>query len=311
MIKVGSVSQNSQVFNKFIGYARFQVVAINPSQEEFEKLFNRKIENWKGYTSKKEDGTDTARILFVLKDTKPNSELPLIQMSFFLTRQSRKTQDQLKTQVIDKFGNTAWVTSTEYANQKIPMSNAGKPLGIIPPYIPCCMGQDKLVAFIKAWANVPNSLYWDDTTGSFVPKSNSELEACEVSLDHIKDYWTGDFSELTSMLKGKPEESLIEHTITAMLIVTEKTINGKTVQVQDVYDYVVPGWMSPKSIEKNFTRDHGRGRYAGAQYAFTDAFKVESNTIAPLNSQAPNELDTMLAGNQQPTSMASEEELPF
>ena len=51
MIKVGSVSQNSQVFNKFIGYARFQVVAINPYQEEFEKLFNRKIENWKGYTS--------------------------------------------------------------------------------------------------------------------------------------------------------------------------------------------------------------------------------------------------------------------
>lgn len=262
-------AQSSSVSNqKYIGYGTFKIVAVNPEKEEYEKLFGRQVQDWKGYTGTLQDGTPYARMMFVLKDVRENSEMPLIQASYCLIRRPRKTQDG-RTQVIDAYGNTAWVTDAQFAAQEVPLSKGGKPLSIIPPYQMTCTGQDRLIDFLKAWLYTPNSHKWDDVAQGFIARPAEELNRCCIGLEHVKDYWTGDFKEIKSIL-GMP--GIGEHAIKAMLTVRENEFNGRQTWVQNVYDgKIVPSYGKYDWIEREFQRDLQQGRHQNERYVFQDA----------------------------------------
>lgn len=272
-------AQSSSVSNtKYIGYGTFKIVAINPTKEEYEKLFNRQVQEWKGYNGALQDGTPYVRVVFVLKDVREGSEMPLIQTSYCLIRRPRKTQDG-RTQVIDAYGNTAWVTDEQFANQEVPLSKSGRPLSIIPPYQMTCTGQDRLIDFLKAWLYTPNSHKWDDVAQSFVVKPAEELNKCCIGLDHMKDYWTGDVSEIKNILDTA---AISEHTIKAMLTVRENEFNGRQTWVQNVYDgRVVPGFGKYDWIEREFQKDLQQGRHQNERYVFQDAIPFIPQPMQP------------------------------
>lgn len=284
MISIGESQQPQARSDKYIGFGLFKVVAVNPSQMEYEELFHRHQENWKGYVSEDMNGVTQARVSFILQDVMENSDKPLFQASYFLRRQTRKSSDGLKTQVIDQYGNTAWVTDEEFKKQAVPKSKKGTPLSIIPPYRPCCDGEDKLISFIRAWMYVPNSFAW--TGEAMVPKDKSVLPNCLIQLDKIKDYWDGDFKELQDLMKT---EAASTHTVNALLTIRESQFNGMPSFNQNVYWMVTPGFSNTSPIVKEFTRDQQRGMHANERFAFDAMFKF--TPTLPKAAAAPQVVD--------------------
>lgn len=268
MISIGEIKQPQAQFDKYIGFGLFKVVAVNPSQMEYEELFKRHLENWKGYVSEDMNGITMARVTFILQQVIEKEDKPLFQATYFLKRQTRKTLDGLKTKVIDKYGNTAWVTDDEFKKQAVPKSKTGKPLSIIPPYRPCCDGEDKLISFIRAWRYVPNSFTW--TGQEMVQKDNVLLSNCVVQLDKMKDYWEGDFKEIQDLLKNEAGQS---HTVNALLTVKEGINNGMPTFSQGVYWKVTPGFSNTNQIVKEYTREQQRGMHSSERFAFEPMFK--------------------------------------
>lgn len=96
MISIGEIKQTQAQFDKYVGFGLFKVVAVNPSQMEYEELFKRHLENWKGYVSEDMNGVTTARVTFILQQVIEKEDKPLFQATYFLKRQTRKSLDGLK-----------------------------------------------------------------------------------------------------------------------------------------------------------------------------------------------------------------------
>lgn len=251
MINIGE--QKKSVSNaKWVGYATMKVIAVNPTEDEIDAIIGRPSQRTPNYTGCN-DGVDYARIDFWLAPEDEASGIPPIKYSIFLSRTTLKSKSD-KTKVIDIYGNTAWVTSNEYSEQAIPLSSAGKPLAIIPPYEVCCKGQDQLVEFLRAWANLPGSLNWNEETRSFSPKPKEQLAKAECKLEQLKKYWSGDFSEITSLLVA-----LKDYTIKCLLVIKKVNIGRSVYNVQDVFPKVVPSWQNTSVIEREVNRRKENG----------------------------------------------------
>lgn len=292
MFSTGNVQQQQAQApaKKFIGFGLFQVAAINPTQEQFETMFGRKVENWRGYNYKTDAG-ESARVLFILKDAQ-HPDSPLFQYSVFLRRQTRKNKDGNKTQVIDKYGNTAWVTDDEFKSQIVPKSKNGNPLSIIPPYRPCCDGEDKLVDFLRSWLYTDNPFRWDGS--SMIVKNQEELKNCEVQLDHLKDYWAGDFSELQALV-SMPNMDL--HRVNALLLLRDSQFNGKSILVQDMFWKVTPEFLGTTRIEKEFNREVALGLHSNKRFDLKPMYEFLGYT--PQYANQPGQPTQPLSPNEQ------------
>lgn len=312
MFNAGSSFANATT-TKWIGYANFNVIAVNPTKEEYEKLFYKQLDYWKGYISKDNNGVETVRVVFVLQNSDPQATMPLVNATFWLRRRARKNKDQTKTQVIDKYGNTAWVTDAEFQAQAVPIATSGKPLGIIPPYRPCCDGEDKIIEFLKALWYAKSPFKWNEAT-STREKIEGDLSTYEFGLDNIKDYWNGDFSELKQAIN---DQSIADHTINAMLYLRKGEWNGNEVFRQEVFHKVVPGYADFDRIQKEYVREQQAGMHATDRFAFQAAFIFTPDVQQPTQVFQSNHIPTVtaapVAGTTYPNIpvQASEDELPF
>ena len=315
MFKVGSNQQQQQI-NRYIGLGVFRVAAINPAQMEHESLTGRHTDQWKGYVGTDMNGNTQARVTFFLQNVDENAGTPLFQARYFLRRRTRKTVDGSKTQVIDQYGNTAWVTDNEFKSQAVPKSSQGKPLSIIPPYRPCCDGEDKLVSFLKAWLYTPNSFRWDGE--KMVRKDDNSLQECLIQLDKIKDYWEGDFSEIKNLMKMK---ELQDHSINALLTVKQGMYNNMPSYNQMVYWMVTPHFSKADSIQRNYVREQQNGMHQTERVAFQPLFLftpeiVKQAVTTDMFGNTP-EVNAELARQEKEfyaaaqASVSDSEELPF
>lgn len=271
-----SIGESSvPVSQKYIGYGLFEVIAINPDQVTLETLLGRKIKDFKGYTSVADDGkTQRLRITFLLRDVSL-PEKPIIQYSVFLRRETRKNKDLTKTQVIDIYGNTAWVTDEQFKAKARPTYANGKEASIFTPYQACCAGYDKLIDFLKTWLYTPNSFKWDDEKKMFVPKPAEELERCVIDLN-IKDYWNGDVSELQELVKDSRVQS---HTINALAYLRSSEYNGNQILIQDLFWKMTPSFSTTTAIEKEWKRELTAGMHVNDRCAFQSLFKFDPKSI--------------------------------
>ncbi len=309
MINVGA-NEGEKSFRKFIGFASMKVVAINPSRQELESLLGRELQRDTEYISMREN-IECSRIDFWLKPVDENSPIPLIKYTAFLKRQAMKSQAG-KNKVIDRYGNTAWVTDEEFKNQAVPKSAAGKSLGIIPPYELCCDGQDVLVDFLRPWLNIPNALRYDAAVG-FVPKDKAELEKSECHLDNFKNYWKGDISEIKNLLSLAKD-----HVVKVLLTVKSKTINDKPANVQSVFGMVVAGWRDFASLEKEFRRQQERGGLSNIVTWFGNAKEYVDPVIEQMKAAAetaqddnPWAVQPAQEVSSRPNLQGSVDDLPF
>ena len=214
----GKVATEETVFKQYIGIAAVNVMALNPTLEELKKLT---------HTSKDEEPSyiGTAKV----KDSKGEEvEVPQIRLTFYCHTDPKMPTNQgidtiiqfpiflgggyqystkhgLKVKVIDKYGRTAWATEEEVKAHKIP-EYANGPANLDAGYHPCFIGEDQLVNFIQCYLNIPPIDKWDNEKQSFSLRENPEQ--CECELEHIKDYFKGDISEIKEILAYQPENRI-------------------------------------------------------------------------------------------------------
>lgn len=206
----GRESTESGEIKRYIGVAPVFVLAVNPNKVELEKLYNTTIENTPEYINEVEVGEDkhkvqNVRLDFIVKSDpdKCNGIELLSKVAFFIRKEYRFNRDKSKVQVIDKYGRTAWVTIEQAKKNEIPVYKNG-PANLDKDYRPAFYGEAELTDFIKAYLNIPNVMRYANGSWFMVDKP----EDCEARLEHIADYFKGDFKELRDVISLQPNNKV-------------------------------------------------------------------------------------------------------
>jgi hypothetical protein len=217
-IKANASSQGGE-FKKFVGVGSFRVLGVNPSKAELEEFYGRTLDKEPEYLKDKTDGKDnnkpykSLRVCFMIqadkeyedgKEIKENAVLaePLkTTVNFFIDSRYFYNNDKTKVQVIDKYGRTAWVTIEQCKNHQIPVYSNG-PAKLDADYRPAFRGEAELTEFILNYLNVTPIDTYNSNTGQWM--TNPHPEDCEGRLDKIKDYFTGNVSELKEFCTYMP-----------------------------------------------------------------------------------------------------------
>ena len=226
-IKIGEKSQEGS-FKMYKGMAAFNIVAVNPNKEELSKITGRDIENEPEYLTKNDEGKTQMRVVFYgktdLTNEMNNGIDMLVPISFMLVDEPKVGASSGKTQIIDKYGRTAWATQEELANKAIPQYSNG-PANICADYRPAFSGEEFLVNFLQEWLNIPNPATYKDN--KWVMKEDTS--ASEVSLN--KDaLFKGNVKEF----EGLVEAAKLYAVKAAVGIRTSETDKG-TRQYQSVF----------------------------------------------------------------------------
>lgn len=217
----GQVSTEGASIKRYIGVASVFILGINPTKDELEKLFGRELDNAPEYVGETEVGEEgnkrkvaQVRLDFICKADpekyKDGEGKPLDfvnRISLYLRKEYRYNKDQTKVQVIDKYGNTAWVGVEDAKNHVIPVYSNG-PANIDKDYRPAYVGEEELVKFLIAYLDIPSPLKFIKGENKFVWQDADKLPDSEAALEHIEDYFKGDFSELSTILCYQPNNKV-------------------------------------------------------------------------------------------------------
>lgn len=209
-IAKGQESKEGAGFKRYIGIAPCFVKAVNPTKAELEMLLNTQLENDPEYIGEQDDNgqkIQTARVSFLVQPDpdKTGMEVSPITVSLWLRKQYRYNKDKTKVQVIDKYGRTAWVTSEELKTHAIPQYSNG-PANLDPDYRPCYVGEEDLTNFLIAYLNIPSVMKYNQTEKKWYMVDNPQDSECR--LDHIEDYFKGNFSELQECVTFQPQNKV-------------------------------------------------------------------------------------------------------
>lgn len=217
----GQVSTEGASIKRYIGVASVFILGINPTKEELEKLFGRELDNAPEYVGETEIGEEgnkrkvaQVRLDFICKADpekyKDGEGKPLDfvnRISLYIRKEYRYNRDQTKVQVIDKYGNTAWVSVEDAKNHVIPVYSNG-PANIDKDYRPAYVGEEELIKFLIAYLNISSPLKFVRDENKFVWQDADKLSDSEATLEHIEDYFKGDFSELATILGYQPNNKV-------------------------------------------------------------------------------------------------------
>lgn len=291
----GNESKEAQEFKRYIGVAPVFIKAINPNKKAHEALFNTTLEEEPKYLSdvKDNDGNvvcKSARIQIVFQpDTeKIGFEMPLVTMALFIQNRPRVGTTSGKTQVIDKYGRTAWVTPEELAAHAIPMYSNG-PADIDKDYRPAYVGEEDLMAFVKAYLCIPDVTMWDDNIKRRVPNTKVKPEECECRFDNLENLFKGDFSEIKDALGFQPTNK-----VKVLLGVRTDTNTGKLFQTVYTRRFLKNSATNFNSLDKeiqdNIQNAAANGRTLDTEYhvAPVHVYSVEPTTFTPTNDSMPS-----------------------
>lgn len=207
----GKESTEGNVVKRYIGVAPVSILAVNPSKAELEKIYDTEIENTPEYMGETEVGQEgtkykvpQVRLDFIVQTdpVKSNGIDMKTKVSFFLAKEVRYNRDGSKVQVINKYGETTWLPIEDAKAGRVPENLSWfEPADFRPAFI----GEEELTGFIKAYLNIPNKSYRKKNGEVVELKDKSEAEA---RLDHIQDYFSGNFSELRSAIALQPKNKV-------------------------------------------------------------------------------------------------------
>ena len=201
-------------FKRYIGVAPCFIKGINPTKAQLEAIYGNtqdKEPEYVGEVEVTEGGVKVkypnVRLNFLtLPDPdKVGVELKPIGVSLFLQKRYRYNKDQTKVQVIDKYGRTAWVTIDQCKNHEIPMYSNG-PANLDKDYRPAYVGEEDLTNFLIDYLNIPSVMRYNQSEKKWYMVEHPEDSECR--LDHIEDYFKGNFSELKEALALQPANKI-------------------------------------------------------------------------------------------------------
>lgn len=257
-------STETQEFKKYVGVGSSYVVAVNPTKKELEEIYGHEMANDPEYVVDTDNGKE-ARITFIVK-TDPNicNGIEITNRVMFTLRNAPAyNKDQSKVQVIDKYGNTTWANTEDAKAGKKLFSTTGKELKIDSSYRMACVGEADLIGFLKAYLNVGDAFNY--VNDSWVKKDNADDFL--FGLEHIKDYFSGNFSEIKDAIALQPNNKV------KLLYGVRTKDDGKQYQaVATRNGMVLLNSAGSKALDK-LEKDLANAKNAGS-YASTD-FRVQ------------------------------------
>ncbi len=260
----GNVSTEGAQIKRYVGIASVYVKGVNLSLEEIDKFYGRESDPERTMKPYVDSENGRVRIDFFVEADPKSTLHPDIEfkskVTFFLSKEAKVNKDGTKKQIIDKYGRTAWATQAEIDAHQIPMYSNG-PANIDANYRIAHDGEEDLIKFLIAYLAIdPVQKYVD---GKWVMVSNDPavLENCEASLDHIDDYFKGDFKELKEIINLQPTNKL------KVLFGINK--NDQGVMYQNAYTrmFLKNKATTYSSIEKNLNEAKLNGAYPNAVFS--------------------------------------------
>jgi hypothetical protein len=215
----GSEAGEGYVNKLYTGVENFNVTHINPTWDELKTIYGDNAKE-PSYTSVNDEGVKTLRLDFYLDNLAEDGEPQIkTRMSLFINKADRPTQDGSKMQVINVYGQTAWlkpddkVTGDKYVLQG---GKSGTYTFLAEGTRPAYQGEEALVSFMKNILNL---------SGPDKAKTKEDAYA-QFSLEDWETMFSGNVSVLRSIITGAPNK--------IGLLLGVKTVEDGNVY-QDVY----------------------------------------------------------------------------
>lgn len=280
-------SKESVEIKRYVGIAPVQIVAINPTKAELEKIYNTTLEREPEYLGSVErDGKNIphVRLDFIIKTNpdKSNGIDMTTKMSFFVRKAFMSNKDNTKVKVIDKYGRTAWVTQDEFKNKLIPQYANG-PARIDSNYRALYMGEEELLAFVKNYLGIQEVDEYVD--GNWRMRANPA--DYEAGFNNIESWIKGDISEVKNAI------ALMPNNFVKVLFGVRHTDDGR--DYQDVFTRATLKYGAKKNtpLEKALNEAKNAGAYANSDFEICELKEW---------NPTPTNLDT---------PMVNDDDLPF
>lgn len=273
-------STETQEFKRYVGVGSSFVLAVNPSKKELEDLYGYEVANAPEYVVDTDNGRE-AHITFIVKtDPAANNGISIVNRLMFTLRNAPAyNRDQSKVQVVDKYGNSTWGNTEDVKAGRKLISDSGKEQKIDDSYRMACVGEADLLDFLKTYLCVGDAFNY--VNGSWVKKDNADDFV--FGLEHIKDYFSGDFSELREALALQPNNKV------KLLYGVRTTDEGKQYQTIASRNGMIlrnsAGSNALLRLEKNLQTAKDRGSYANTDFRVQE---LAEYTVTPTDlSSAP------------------------
>lgn len=282
---VGKTQQSTeaQEFKRYVGVGSSFVVAVNPTKKELEDIYGREIATAPEYVVNKEDGKE-ARISFIVKtDPSANNDIDLTARAMFTLRNAPAyNRDQTKVQVIDQYGNSTWANTEDAKAGKKILSSSGKELMFDSKYHIACVGEADLVNFLKHYLNVGTAYKY--VNGSWVKKDDAADYV--FNLEHIKDYFNGNFSEIKEAIALQPNNKV------KLLYGVRTAEDGKQYQVVATRNnMILPNYAGSNAyikLEKELSNMKNNGAYPSTEFKVQELseYKVEATDLSSPSTES-------------------------
>lgn len=280
-------SRETTEVKRYIGIAPVQIVAINPTKADLEKIYNTTLEKEPEYLGSVErDGKNIpyVRIDFLVKTNpeKSNGIDMITKIPFFIRKAFMTNKDNTKVKVVDKYGRSAWVTQDEFKNKLIPQYKNG-PARIDSNYRALYIGEEELLSFVKNYLGINDVDEFVDGTW----RMRANPEDYEAGFNNIENWIKGDISEVKSAISMMPNNYI------KVLFGVRHSDDGR--DFQDVFTRMTLKYGAKKNtpIERALTEAKENGAYANTDFEICD-----------LKEYNPTPTDLT-------TPMANDDDLPF
>lgn len=287
-------SEKVKEFKSYRGVCPVQIVGFNPNKAELEALRGKPVDKVTPYVSTREfdNGVKVPRVTlaFHLKPTSPIIEHPFVVTRFFdILNMKRTNRDGTKTQVVNKYGDFAWLTDEEISSGQH-NENSNIRFYKIEDIRPAYAGEEKVTKFLKAFFNVPTSYYnKKDADGNLIRVDIEDVSTAEFRLSKIASYFTGDFSEIKSNINKVKDNEM-------KVVLGEKVVDGRS--YIDVFD---GEFLKNQNTKYNYIASRIINTQENGSFPNT-TFLEEDNSLIDVHE--------IVKGVVKPTNLASMVDLP-
>lgn len=283
MLAIGKTQESTESaggFKRYIGVGSSFIKAVNPSKSELDAIMGYESQSEPEYVKDGDNGKEVHLNFIVATDPEACNGIDIKnKMMITLRPLPAYNKDETKVQVIDDYGNHTWIPVEDAKAGKAILLSNGNPQRIDTKYRMACVGECDLVDLLKAYLCVPEAFNY--VNGTWVKKENAD--ECVFKLEHIKDYFNGDFSELKDAIALQPNNKV-------KLLYGVRNADGKQYQaIASRGDMILRNSAGTAALTK-LERDLASAKQGGA-YSNTDyrVCELQEYTVQPTNLDKPAE----------------------
>lgn len=276
-------------FKRYVGVGSTFVKGVQPTKKEIDEFFGYESQTEPEYVKEGDNGKEVHITFLLQTDPEANNGIELKSRAMFTMRLTPAyNRDQTKVQVIDQYGNYTWTNAEDAKAGKAILTANGNPAKIDTKYRMACVGECDLVAFLKKYLCVADAFNYVNST--WVKKENAA--ECVFGLEHIKDYFKGDFSELKEALALQPNNKV------KLLYGVRTNDEGKQYQAVCTRGELVLNNSANANaltrLEKDLANAKQNGAYQNIDYRVQE---LREYAVEPTNLEKPAEEDLPFASS--------------